>query len=300
MALPYTIHAVALGTAVVGGISSSTFDDGINVQTPDVDGHIESRIAVALEGKPSISLSSKEVARVLAVTGAKGVDISTLSGGVVVYLKRLGVVGNASGTNHISVTIAAGVLAVEGFGGGQGDTSEISLRVVPGNASGTIPVAIASNASLPTLQAPQVFTLGPVKLNGTAVPGVQSWNIAMNPGIIQAGDSGYAYPTMVSLENNTPTCEVSGLDLAAFGTLGASGIVAQGATDTSLFLRSVVNGNTLAADASEVHLLVQINAGVWTRTNTGGSRAASIAFRANIIGDGSTAIVAFTPNSAIT
>jgi hypothetical protein len=300
MAVPYTIHAVKLGTPVIGGVSSSTFDDGINVQSPDVDGSVEARIAVALEGKPSISLVSEEVARVLAVTGAKGVDISTLSGGVVLYFKRLGIVGNASGSSHVTVTIAAGVVVVDSYGGTQGQTAKINFRVVPGNASGTNPVAIASNAALPTLQAPEVFTLGPVKLNGTAVAGVQSWNIAMAPQVIQAGDSGHAYPTMVSLENSTPTCEVSTLDLAAFSTLTAAGFVTQGATDTSLFLRAVTNGGTLVADATENHLLVQIAAGIWTRTSTGGSRAASMSFRANIIGNGTDPIVAVTPSSAIT
>ena len=117
-------------------------------------------------------------------------------------------------------------------------TPLVTFDVIGVNAAGTVsPVVRTASQSLPALAyTREVFTLGPVKLNGTAVDGVQE--VTIDFGIkeeVKAG-SGALYPQLVAISEIRPRVTVRVNDESALATLGLQG-VAQGATDSLIYLR---------------------------------------------------------------
>lgn len=87
------------------------------------------------------------------------------------------------------------------------------------------PVTFVQNASLPTLSAqPALHTMGPVYVNGSALPGANSWSVSTGKSFTVPANDGDLFPTSAAVIDEVSTISVGHNDpLAALASIGLTG-----------------------------------------------------------------------------
>ena len=167
----------------------------------------------------------------------------------------------ATGLVHFLATVVGGYLFPVRVSVRKKAPATISYRGILLSADGSAaPVAISAAAALTGEgDATEVYTLGPVSLNGAALDNVEGFDIdfGITPEITTP--NGLVYPTDCSIMKIDPKISIDTSDIDAAGVLGIAG-AAQGLTDSTLQLVDVTEGGargiapiTFTIDEGRIH-----------------------------------------------
>lgn len=283
------------------GLMSHTFDPQNNVIAEGPDGNAFDQFAAVLEQSPVFDIETCAVSQALGVCGLSGYTVGAAAD---LWLQRIAAGGTRmTGTNSTKWTISAGLLLPQSISCDQGGVARYSMRLWGISTDGVTAPLVGTGAA--TMAAPtaldQLFTLGPVKINGTAVGGIQSMTLdfGITPHVVMA--DGEPYPTFVGIESIRPTIQFSTVhaNQALAASLGQ--FVAQGATDSVVYLRRVAKNGIRVADATLQHVSFSIDDGLITlgATNSTNRQPTSQGFTITPTYDGTNDVVAIARDVAI-
>lgn len=154
----------------------------------------------------------------------------------------------------------------------QGQVATIACRIVPTWDGTNLPLTgLGSQAISAEGLVSDQFTLGPVKVNGTDIDGVQGWTLDQGWGEQITASDGQIYPTFAALRRGDPVLNVDTPDLDQWASSGVTGL---SVTALIAFLtHKSSTGVANVANATETHISFTANdnpAGLATVENSSG------------------------------
>jgi hypothetical protein len=111
-----------------------------------------------------------------------------------------------------------------------------TVRIVPVSSDGDVPYTESTSASLPSLSAEPVFhTLGSVAVGGSAVDGLQSFNVNFNHDMQPIRSDGERYAT--SVRYGGASMVISGTTIGATDIQAQAGFIGTTVTNLDFYLR---------------------------------------------------------------
>lgn len=296
MAERYVLNALAAGASTLGGLTSQSYAFNGSVLRPVTDGGADAGFSALSGAAPVMEFTTHDVAAAITALGLLGSDLDDLSGGLKMQFRQQGPVGAESGTVHHTITAAAGVAYPTTLTVAQGQLAAISYRIVPVSSDGsTLPVTRTA-ATLTALSAlfSAGYTIGAVKLGGTAIASPVSATLDFGISHVADVDSGLPYPQFVALESRTPTLTVEHRDAAISLPASLSG------NGCELFLRRMQNGSVPYGDAAAQHGLLTIAEGtIHDGGASSGGFIADLSFQVHGTKPSSAAVLAWATGQAI-
>jgi hypothetical protein len=214
------------------------------------------------------------------------------------YFQRMLTDGKRGGAStNIKVVAATGIIIPTQIRAGQSREATIGYRAVPRSSNGVLaPIAMTTLQSLETGQdaTNEIYTLGPVSVNGTALPGVDDMTLdfGINLEIIHA--DGGIYPIFTGIPTAMPFFIIKTYDLDTFASWDIDGVV-QGASDSTIILQNQVEGGVRGSSP----ITFSVAAGMAHFENITGAHGQRIggSVRVTPTWDGSTDIIAITGTS---
>jgi len=261
------------------------YDTGFNLEDliEMSAGQTAPQFSGASVGNPALTFSTKQIKTVLDNCATEGV-VGDLSGGNVDFEYKRGLshglrVSDA-GTSHLRARMEDNALIYwTSIAASQGQPAEISARILPVWDGVNDPLVFAGSVALTAAsQAAENFTLGPIAINGTVLPGVQSMNWDNRITTEEVSDNGEPYITYGGVKDYSPQISIatrSGISIASFGPITA-------ATAVTVYLRRKAANGINVADGTASHIKFTATAGsVRSRRLSGGD--ASFALDINLI-----------------
>jgi hypothetical protein len=247
---------------VISQVEGQAANLGIAPMTLASSGEVFPRISSVIAQAPRLSLTTQQVAGVLGKITSKGLVLAT---GFEVYnqLVSLSTGLRTAGSVHQKLAIATGIVVPRRLSCSHGQVARLTLEVIGVNAAGsTNPVVITENSALPTVVAPVLHTLGPVKINGSEILGVQSVDVDFGIAVAVHAGSGAVFPQACFVTEIKPRITITVDDAAVLATLTAAGL-AQTATDSVVYFRKMAANGTRVTDITAEHVSVTVDDGLW-------------------------------------
>jgi len=177
--------------------------------------------------RADISFTTPQVKTVLDACGLFGYDMS--AGNCDLYYR--------AGTNlardaalasmaHLRIRCVRALLYWTGITARQDGQADIACRIIPTYDGTVVPFVPLDDQAIPSCSlATEFFTLGPIKLNGDAITGLESVGIQLAPTVNVKASDGEAYASWAGVEDHDPivTAETTALEL--WDTIGLDGVV---------------------------------------------------------------------------
>ena len=257
----YTLSAVKNDATLIKGIQNHSINPGLAQLISSGSGAVDPTFVSVGQIQPELTFDTLVIKTALA--GLGGISGEALANYTFFFQKMLdgGLRGGAA--SHIKVVAAAGIIVPTQIRAAQGGEATIGYRVVPKSADGSAsPLAFTGSQSLVggQDQVDEVYTMGPVEINGAALDGVEDWllDFGINLNIITA--DGHIYPTFVGVMNRTLSITIRTFDIEKFQSWGLGG-TAQTGTDSTVKLLDQTEGGvrgtspiTFAIDAGMAHV----------------------------------------------
>lgn len=217
------------------------------------------------QAAPDNKFSSSQVKAIMDACTDYNIAKDYSAGNVDVEFKagiNLGVRQAEAALTHIRARAASNTMLVwESFTARQGQVTELRCRLVHvfNSASGVDPLVFTNSLALAQVSAiAYLFTLGPVKLNGSFLESVEevTWN--NNVEYEEVTDSGDAFLTYVGVKRTRPTISIMTRDLRTISTFGTRGTALSA---LSVFLRKKLASGINVPDATAQHLSLIAAAG---------------------------------------
>jgi hypothetical protein len=249
----HTLYAVDIDTVstdlLVDEVVSFALDPGITELIAGGDGSVDNTFVAAQLVAPRMMFASQAIGTVLDVLGITGLLVND-GVGLQAYFQKMQEGGvRATGATHLKMTATHCMVVPRTIDASQ-ENASIAIEAVMYSSDGTTsPVAIADNQSLTgTPSTDEEYVAGPVAINGTTVNAVQSISLDFGLQLAVSNGDGQAYPTFIAILKRQPIIRVRTLDMSILTTLTVDG-VAQGATDSVVYLAKVTEGGTRESGA---------------------------------------------------
>jgi hypothetical protein len=290
----FKVHACDIGGTTVGGIQGgSSIDDGATVERAPGDGDVASRFASVVSHMPMAQMASTDIAAVLAETGTTGADTSFAG-----YSAKMQNAAKVSGANSVEIAFAEALVLPRGLRASAGGNAEITFEVMGYSSSGGAPSAVDTTASLPSgAGVSDVWTLGPVSVNGTAI-NVSSSSVNFGLQTSQELPDGLVTPKAILVTSWAPSVSFSAIDVAQVHGAVAAGGTAIGVGTVEMWFRKRSEGGKLVADGTASHIKVTMTEGMVTVGATSGERQ-GVNVTVTPSFDGSNAIMQVSTGAAI-
>lgn len=296
----FLVAGISINGTVVGGVRSQGLESRLNEINISADGQVDPTFSAIMESAPMFSVETHSIKALLALVGINGLAISST---VILYLVRTAANGiRASGSVHMTITINAGMVIPRTIQASQGQPATYRADIIAVASDGeTSPVSFATNVALPAgLGVVQLFTVGPCNINGTNYPGVQSFSFDFGLQEELAYADGGVIPNRVHIAQRRPRLVVGFDDASVVASLAAL-FVAQGATDSVVYLRQMDRLGTRKSAASSSHISFGVDDGIWKAVNLSGDHPnyAGPSLECMPVYDGTNAIVNIQADQAI-
>jgi len=297
----YTLYAVDVDSVLIDGITDQSVDPGTGNLILGADGKPYPTYAVGANVAPTIAFSTTAVATALAKVGTAGLALAAADA-VTCYFQMLANGGLRAGASlHLKVLVSDGIIIPMTLAAAGDAPASIDYQVVATYDGTNAPLIVTPNQSLagaPTVG--ELFFLGPVKINGTQVTGVQSIEVDFGISLVVRGSDGLLYPSFVAIAAIAPTIRITTTDVEALSTFGIDG-TGQSATASEVYFRAGVDGGTRAANATSVHLKIATTAskGRISVQGVGGGEAAAVIIIQPTSSDGDTHPLTVTASTTI-
>jgi len=296
----FKLAAMTIDETTISQISEQSVNTGLQEVVQAADDAVDPTYAALMHGDPVLSFTTSQIAAFLAAVGISGKEISS---SVNMYFTKTAEQGiNATAGQSIQVAVSKGLILPRRIQAAQGSVARIMFDVIAVSTDGlTNPLAATTGGTSPSSGVSQLYTAGPLKLNGTDDEGVQSMDFDFGLTGKPLRHSGLVYPVRTHIESRRPSFRFTTTNALALTTLGAGG-TAQGSTDSVAWLRKLDRlGARVANNASE-HISFTLDDGVWRVNSLGGSFPSEAAAEIEWVPayDGSNAIVVISTGAAIT
>ncbi len=269
--------AVDLDTATLGGsnvlldqVQNFAVNTAVNHAIMASDGAVDPTYVSVMNQAPGVSFTSTAIATILAACGINGavIDSDVDDPGLLCYFQKMSEGGTrAAGSNHILMTINEGLLVPVTINAAQDSPATIDMAATISYDGTNDPIVIADSQALVGSPAVgELFTVGPVSINGTTLEGIQSTTINFGIQVIAQGGDGAVWPTYVAIMSRRPSITLRTTDVSSLSTFGLTG-AAQGASDSLVYLRKLSEGGTRVADNVAEHISFSIDEGMINVTN---------------------------------
>ena len=267
----YVPYAVNLDTATLAG-SNVLLDQISNFRcSPEIarvvlaaDGSVDPTYVAVMSQVPKVRFTSTALATILGACGISGaiIDSDATYPGLECWFQKMAEGGvRASGASHLKLTVNEGILVPITIRAGMDEPASIDLEATCSYDGSNDPIVIADSQSLSGSPAVgELFTVGPVKINGTTLEGIQDATIDLGIQVLAQRGDGQVWPTYVAIMSRRPSIRVRTTDVVSLDTFGLSG-AAQGATDSVVYFRKVSEGGTRVADGTAEHISLTIDEG---------------------------------------
>lgn len=259
---------------IIDQVEGQALNLGTDKKVLSTAGQVYPTFTGIMAQKPKFSLTTSAIAQVLAKIGAEGLVLAT---GFEVFNQ---LVSDATGKRtagavHQRLSITTGLIIPRRLQVSQGQPAKLTFDVIGINAGGlTNPVTVTENIALPTTAGiAEVFTLGPIKINGTSYDGIQDLDIDFGLKDEFLMGSGAVYSQRAHFTNIAPKVTIRSNDAAVLSALSMLG-AAQSVTDSVLYLRKMTDNGVRVADVTAQHISFTIDQGLWIPTEKGGSHPA--------------------------
>lgn len=229
--------------------------------------------------EPRFSFTSTAVKTLLDNIGISGLRVTADVDeyGVIAYLKKRAIGSTYQGAGaHGSLTVKAGMLALGSITAGQGRLATGAVECAAWSDGTNAPIVATASQSLPSLSpaTSELFTVGPIYRNGSAIGGVQDVSIDLGLSIQLRRGDGEVYPTQGSIYTRAPRITFTTLHAEEFcgsSAIPITGLPLSGSGTTKVFLRKCVEGGGRVADGTAEHILFQIYEGMMFASSVGGA-----------------------------
>lgn len=232
----YTISAVKDSTNLIKGIKSSNIPPGVTQLISRGSGAVDNTFISIGEIRPEFNFTTSAVKTALnSLGGIEGKAISNLTWFLQKYLADGKRAGDLS---HIKIVGANGLIVPTAIRAVQSQEAVIDYRAIFRSADGTTsPLAFTADQSLEAGQdsVSEIYTLGPVSLNGIPQGGIVDFTINFGWDIFVNIVDGKVYPTEIVINTRSFFITITTRDVSKFSTWGLAG-QAQGVTDSTLQL----------------------------------------------------------------
>ncbi len=265
----WMLGPVVVAAGQINQIKSYAPDPGIETILECSDGQVDYNFAAVMMQSPRLDFSTTAIARGLAIAGISGYAVAAAAD---FWFQRIAAGGTRSGgLTSYKVSGTKGLLvptSIECEDSRQPAVLNFSLILI--SADGTAaPIAITANQTMPAITAAdQLFVNGPVSINGTLVEGIKRTRIDFGIETIVEHGSGEGYPTFVGITRRRPTISFRTTDVTFLGS--SAFFVAQGATDSAVYLRKVQKNGLRVADITAEHIKFSVDDGLISVRSVGG------------------------------
>jgi hypothetical protein len=265
----YTLYGVNIENSddtdlFISQIQDWNFDAGIAELIEAGDGVVDPTFAAVGAQRPKIAFTSSKIASILATIGIGGIDIESDGddAGAEFWLQKIAEGGTrASGNNHMKLTMNKGMIFVRQISATNDRMATVSMEALATYDGSNAPFVVATSQALSgSVGSSEGYVCGPVVINGTTLEAVQEITIDFGIQETFVSGDGEVYPTFAAIMSRRPIITVRTLDVESLSTFGLSG-VAQGATDSVVYLRKVSEGGTRVADGTGEHISFTVDEG---------------------------------------
>jgi hypothetical protein len=237
----YVISAYKHGT-LIKGVQNLGLDPKLQQILSSGSGAVDSSFVSVGQIGPEITFDATAIKTALKNIG--GITGAALSSDTFYFQKMAAGSTRGGASTNIKVVAASGIIIPTQLRSPQGREATIGYRAVPVSSNGTSsPIAMTTGQSLETGQdqVSEIYTLGPVTINGIALPGVEdiTLDFGINLEIITA--DGGVYPIFAGIMSRVPFLTVRTLDVDTFESWDLDG-VAQGQTASTIVLQDQTQG----------------------------------------------------------
>jgi len=290
--------------AIIDGIVNHDFTPNDETLRHLADGAADATLITLMQQSPQHVLTTRSLATALGQIGWAGIDIPTTEATFAMYWRQMAEHGTRkSGSAHIKMTVNKGYVYGQQVEASQGSGAQFTFGLQCGWDGTNAPIiSTDSNQALPADGASlELFTLGPVKINGTLLPGVQRTSVTFGIQLYLAFGDGEVWPTLITVQERSPAIVCECLDATALFDLGLTG-TAQGATDSLVYFRKKLANGANVPDATAEHVSVGVAAGrISVESQRGGAGGQVVTpVRIEPVFDGVNAQLAFNTATAIT
>lgn len=290
-----SIYDSVFGALAIKQCSAAEFSPNNQVQAARMSGAVDPTAHYLGSGEPRARWTSHDLATILAgltVTGGLYVASGTIT---VPWNRRAAGSTHLGATSHFRLNGTKGLIWPVSFEANQGDPVarcmlECGFLSTDGLA---VPVTSSTGQSLASQAFTSEFRLGPVGINGSALPGVVG--VQVNTGIQVELEylNGGVFPVNAYITQRDPTMDIRFRDETALHTYGPLILAASSAV---AYFRKKAQGSTVVSDATEEHIAFSFADGICDAQQIGGSGTATAEPALRIFGETLTASAA----SAIT
>lgn len=244
------------------GVSSPSLDMGITMVMTRGAGQPDPSHVSNISIRPVHAFTTTELATLLTNVPAFGCFFFGTGGEATtlraIYTQYQQGCTRVSGTNHFPVDFNQGMMVVRGISVAQDGTATAQVSIITNFDGTNVPVTFPAAVALPTISVDEEFGLGPVKIRGTTLDGVQRWEYDSGVDIYQRGNSGSVYSKKIGIAQRDPKFRVYLDDLTYARTVGVPGL-AQNSSATEFYLRKKTKHGTYDSDASTTHIKLALS-----------------------------------------
>jgi hypothetical protein len=230
--------------------------------------------------KPQVDFRSPQVKTILDLCGLFGYDTS--AGNTDLHY-RAGTNLSTRAATGLRIRLLRALLHWTQIEAQQNKEAEISCSIIPTFDGTNAPMTPAGAIAMPALAAlpQQYYTLGPVVLNGTALPGVSSWSLDLGVKTLVEAADGESYPSWCGVESHSPVLTVACRGLAAWYDVGVGGLPV---TSLAFYLRKkLLDRAGCEANGSAVHIKFTAAKGMVYVEQTGGGADGAVNLTLKIV-----------------
>jgi len=251
----------ATPSVTVGGVSNWRLSTGMNRLVEAAGGQVDPTFVAIMALAPVLGFTTRQLTA-LSSFGISGAQITTLDA----YVQKLLAYGTRGGAGtHTKISIPTGICVPRTLSAQQGQRAELALDAVAISSTGAAAAAtVTTGQNLPAGGGvTEVFTLGPVKINGTALD-CEAVNVDFGVSLQVDSSGGQVFPTFVAVMDRRPSIRLTPKDMDSFNTFYNSGAfgLAQAATDSLVYFRKLAAGGLRVADETAEHVQLAIAAGL--------------------------------------
>jgi len=226
----------------------------------------------SLSSAPAVAFSTRQIKSILDLADPAAVhgngkvvayDAQDASDTIEVYLRKgeaYGLRESDATVEHEKVQLTQGFMSWSTISAQQNQLAEIACQLVATYDANNDPLIFTQSALTGITKAVNhLFTLGPIKLNGTALMGgLQGFTLSNNAAIIPVFDSGISFPRYIGIASFSPTIVARVRDATLMRSIGTRGAAV---TSLTCYLRKLSASAIAVADATQEHISFSATAG---------------------------------------
>ena len=256
----YVLHAfIPAAGPTVYVITDHSLSAGLEEQITYAAGHPVPLFVSGRAQRPEITFSTPQINTVIGGCALNGIN----SGLTDLYWKKVSDLGTRVADvtlEHLRHRANQSYTYWTRVGATHQELASIDVRCMfgyDGTNAPLIPAGAVALAGTPAVS--NLYTLGPVKLNGVFLPGITDWDLDLGVETFEVGSDGDPYTTFLGIKSHRPVVTIRSKESTSWTTYGAAGVPI---TACDLFLRRRTPDGHNYADAALQHIKLSATAGI--------------------------------------